>query len=116
MRAAWGDSAFVLAGCAAVDTVALGIEGAEGFAAAAGCAVTTGFTGAAGCAATDVAGLGAGAPTVTDTFFLLFVSFIIKSKNSLASDSFKTFFEPCDSLSNARAAHVPNLSYSLNYW
>jgi hypothetical protein len=73
-----------------------------------------GCKGAARCAGAGFAGSGATAPTLTDTFFLLFVSFIINIKNSLASDSFKTFFEPCDSLSNARAAHAPDLGCSLN--
>jgi hypothetical protein len=115
MRATWGDSAFVLTGCVAVGTVgfvvnagcgeAAGGVGVEGWAAATGCASTARF-----------AGLRATAPTVTDTFFFLFVSFIIKIKNSLAPDSFKTFFEPCNGLSNARAAHASDLGYSLNYW
>lgn len=93
-RAAWRDSAFALTGCAT--------------------AGAAGFMGAAGFAGTGFAGTGATASTLTDTFFLCLVIFIININNSLASDSFKTSVEPCDSLSNARAAHAPDLGCSLN--
>jgi hypothetical protein len=79
-----------------------------------GCADTDGFISVAGCAGAGFAFSGATAPTLIDTFFFLFVSFIIKIKNNLASDSFKTFFEPYDNLSNARAAHAPDSGCSLN--